>query len=185
MRLTFSTLLTLSRIALIPFLVRAIVAQQWAVAMLLFIFAAISDILDGYLARLWHQETDLGACLDPIADKLLIISCYATLVFKPVPDLPLPLWFLLFVLIKEIVLLGGAFYYGIMKQVVRIRPTYLGKMTMVIQSALVVWLLLCSFFEWMPVRTFHLFLAVAILFVAASLIQYGYCVYCAIRGVRP
>ncbi len=184
MWLTFSTFLTLLRIGLIPFLVHAIIYQQWLVAAALFFLAAVTDVLDGYLARLWGQETDFGACLDPVADKLLIISCYATLVFFPVSDLPLPLWFLVVVLVKELILLIGAFYFAIVKGVVRIRPTYLGKLTMVVQSALVIWLLLCSIFDWMPIKTFHIFLDVAIFFVLASLAQYGYCAFDATRQRR-
>jgi cardiolipin synthase (CMP-forming) len=184
MWLTFSTFLTLLRIGLIPFLVHAIIYQQWLVAAVLFFVAALTDVFDGYLARLWGQETDLGACLDPVADKLLIISCYATLVFYPISDLPLPLWFLMVVLVKELILLIGAFYFAIVKGVVRIRPTYLGKLTMVVQSALVIWLLLCSIFDWMPIRTFHIFLGVAIFLVLASLAQYGYCALDATRQRR-
>lgn len=184
MWLTFPTFLTLMRIGLIPFLVRAIIYQQWWTAAILFVVAAITDVLDGHLAREWGMESDFGACLDPVADKLLIISCYATLVFFPVSDLPLPLWFLLIVLAKELILLVGAFYFALVKGVVRIRPTYLGKLTMVVQSALVIWLLLCSIFDWMPIRTFHIFLGVAIFFVMASLAQYGYCAFDATRQRR-
>lgn len=184
MWLTFSTFLTFLRISLIPFLVLAIIYQHWVAAAALFMLAAVTDVLDGYLARLWGQETDFGACLDPVADKLLIIACYATLVFYPVSDLPLPLWFLAVVLVKEFVLLVGAFYFAIIKGVVRIRPTYLGKLTMVVQSALVIWILLCTIFDWMPLRTYHLFLGVAIFFVLASLAQYGYCAFSATRSRR-
>ncbi|MCL5436345.1 MAG: CDP-alcohol phosphatidyltransferase family protein [Candidatus Dependentiae bacterium] len=184
MRLTFPTFLTFTRIGLIPFLVYAIVYQLWPLATILFLTAAITDMLDGYLARLWDEETEFGACLDPVADKLLIISCYATLVFFPVSELPLPLWFLLVVLLKELSLLAGAFYFAIVKGVVRIRPTYLGKLTMVVQSALVIWLLLCSIFDWMPIKTFRAFLDVAIFFVMASLAQYGYSALTATRRQR-
>jgi len=181
MRLTFSTVLTLSRIALIPFLVRALMQEAWRNASILFVIAIVTDVLDGYLARRWKQETAFGACLDPVADKLLVISCYATLVFCPISDLPLPGWFLFLVLVKETILLIGAFYFGIMKQVVNIRPSMFGKMAMVVQSSLIAWLLLCSAFEWAPMKTFHVFLGVAILFVLGSLLQYGYQTFCAAR----
>jgi len=179
MRITFPTVLTLSRIVLIPFLVQTLINESWRLATGMFVFAAITDMLDGYLARRWNQESDFGACLDPVADKLLIIACYATLFFSPISDLPLPGWFLLVVLVKESALLVGAFYFGLLKGLVRIRPSLFGKATMVVQSCLVIWLLLCSIFDWVPMKTFHVFLAVAIFFVLGSLMQYAYQVFAA------
>jgi CDP-diacylglycerol--glycerol-3-phosphate 3-phosphatidyltransferase/cardiolipin synthase len=75
MRLNIPTILTLGRVAVIP-LVLALFYIDWAparhVAAALFIVAALTDWLDGYLARLWKQTSNFGAFLDPVADKLLV-----------------------------------------------------------------------------------------------------------------
>jgi cardiolipin synthase (CMP-forming) len=182
MYITFPTMLTLSRLAITPFIGWAIAAQSWTIAMWLLIYAAISDILDGYFARLWRQESQLGTYLDPLADKCLLATCYATLVFFPVPNLQIPFWFLLIVLIKESLLLAGAVYLGIMRQVVTIKPSAMGKLAMVVQSAFVVWLLACSVFCWTPQKTFYIFLCCALALVIGSMAQYSMAAYRKVRS---
>jgi len=72
-------LLTLLRIFLLPFLVVAVLGRRFEMAFLLFIFAAITDAIDGMLARLLSQRTMLGQYLDPVADKLLLSSLFLVL----------------------------------------------------------------------------------------------------------
>lgn len=174
MYLTFSNFLTLTRILLIPWIGYAVVQRVWLCAIVLFLIAAITDLLDGYLARKWKQETKLGACLDPLADKLLIITCYAALVYAPIEGLTLPGWFLCIVLVKEIILLLGAFYFAILKHEVEVRPTLLGKFAMFVQSSLIAWMLVCSIFHWMPIRTFSFVLWITLALIIGSLFHYGY-----------
>ena len=76
---------TLLRIASVPFIVASMVTQHWGIAFFLILFASATDLLDGFLARNFDQKTFLGACLDPIADKILILSCYFTLAFWQSP----------------------------------------------------------------------------------------------------
>jgi cardiolipin synthase len=175
-------MLTISRMAATPFIGWAIVAQSWTVAMWLLIYAAITDVLDGYFARLWQQESPLGTYLDPLADKLLLATCYAALVFFPAPSLEIPAWFLLVVLTKETLLLAGAVYLGIMRQIVPIKPSIMGKLAMVVQSAFVVWLLACSVFCWTPFKTFYIFLICALLLVVGSFVQYGMAAWRKVRS---
>lgn len=73
-RITVSTALTLARIALVPFIVTAMIGDRWGLACALFIIAAITDALDGALARWRNEQTFLGASLDPLADKFLIVA---------------------------------------------------------------------------------------------------------------
>ena len=174
MLITFPTVLTIGRLLLVPFIAYSMLQRAWLIALLLFSIAAITDILDGYFARKWHQETQLGACLDPVVDKVLVISCYAVLVFAPVQGLAIPAWFLSIVLAKEVVLLGGALYWGVLKQEIEVKASWLGKLAMAVQSMLIGWVILCSIFHWMPIRTFHLVLAAALILVIASLIHYAY-----------
>ena len=68
--ITFSTWLTLTRIFLSPFIVAAIYTRLWTIACALFILASATDYFDGYFARLYNQESELGRILDPVADKI-------------------------------------------------------------------------------------------------------------------
>ena len=174
MRITFSTVLTLLRIVFIPFIAYAMVQRWWILALILFTIGALTDALDGYLARKWNDETTLGAYLDPLADKLLVISCYGALVFSPVDGLHIPTWFLAIVFAKEVALLAGALYWGILKHEVEVKPSWLGKAAMAFQSVLIGWVILCSIFHWVPVKTFYGVLAAALLLVIGSLVQYTY-----------
>ena len=158
---------------MIPGIAWAMIARWWIVALILFSLAAITDLFDGYLARRWQQETELGAYLDPLADKLLMVTCYAVLVFFPVEPLVIPAWFLSIVLLKEGALLAGACYWGLMKHEIEIRPSWVGKWAMLIQTVLVGWILLCSLFHWAPIKTLHGLILVALLFIIGSLVHYA------------
>lgn len=184
MNITFSTALTLLRIVLVPFIVLAMIMQQWIGAISLFFVAAVSDALDGYFARLWNQETELGAYLDPLADKILITACYATLVFFPIPNLAIPTWFLGTVLVKELLLLAGACYFGLFKDAITIRPSVFGKLAMFVQTILVVWLLLCMIFGWVPVKTLYGILGLALGLVIVSLVHYALDSFDSIVGLK-
>ena len=75
--------LTLARIVLVPLVVWLIITHQMTAAFVLFLLAGVSDAADGYLAKRFQWRTELGAYLDPIADKLLLMSIYVTLGFLP------------------------------------------------------------------------------------------------------
>jgi cardiolipin synthase len=83
---------------------------QWITACILFVFAGITDALDGYLARLLHQETVLGSYLDPLADKILKIGVFALCMYQGFTTNLLPFWLVWFICIKESIFL--LFYTG-------------------------------------------------------------------------
>jgi len=172
--ITVSTMFTIARIVLTPFIVGAMIFGWWGVAFSLFVAAALTDVIDGGLARLLDQRTALGACLDPIADKVLLLSCFATLSFVDTPLFSIPLWFVTFVLLKEFLLVGGAVMLYYARGYVDIYPTKLGKMTMLAQVLFIVWLFACYFFHWMPVKTYYGALGSVCLLVSASLFHYTY-----------
>lgn len=171
-RITFSTMLTLLRIVLTPFIVGAMVMHEWGVAFWLFIISCVCDILDGNIARWFKQETFLGACLDPIADKILIVSCFATLAFVQSPLFSIPLWFVLLVLCKDLVIVGGSAAIFFLRGHLIVHPTLLGKATMVAQSGFIIWLFSCYFFGWVPVKTYYTALGLLFVLVVLSLLQY-------------
>jgi len=171
---TISTIFTIARIVLTPFIVYAMIMGWWGTAFVLFVTAALTDVIDGGLARLLNQQTVLGACLDPIADKILLLSCFATLSFVQTPLFTIPHWFVSFVLAKEFLLVGGAVWLYYWRGYVDIYPTWLGKMTMLAQVLFIVWLFACYFFHWMPVKTYYAVLGTVSVLVSASLMHYGY-----------
>jgi cardiolipin synthase (CMP-forming) len=171
-KLTISTIITLGRLCLIPFIVAAMVMNAWKMAFILFCVAAISDVLDGFLARWLNEHTFLGACLDPIVDKLLVLVVFATLAFIHTPLFAIPYWFVLFVFIKELIIVIGSVIIYAIKGHVNIKPTRLGKTTAFVQMLFIVWLFACYFLSWLPIKTFNSLLVIILLFLLSSLLQY-------------
>lgn len=171
-KITLSTLLTLVRIALTPFIVASMIAHHWGIACTLFCIAACTDILDGNIARWLNEKTFLGACLDPIADKFLVLSCFFTLAFVQSPLFSIPLWFVWLVLCKELILIGGAIILYNIKGHIEMQPTVLGKTTTVMQMGFIIWLFACYFFSWIPVKTYYCMLGIVIVLVFSSLLHY-------------
>src|SRR5688500_11430687 len=91
--MTLANQLTVLRILLIPVFVLLLVYDARVAALIVFLLTCISDSLDGYIARTWRQQTTLGTVLDPIADKLLMVTTFATLAL--LKALPVPLTILL------------------------------------------------------------------------------------------
>ena len=100
-------------------------------ALYVFIFAGISDALDGFIARTWNFKTKLGAYLDPIADKLLILSSYVTLVLLS----KLQVWISIVVIGRDVLLgiMGLIMLKFIDLRTYNIRPSIIGKVTTVMQ----------------------------------------------------
>jgi cardiolipin synthase len=171
-KITFSTLLTFIRFLLIPFIVIAMIYQAWHIAFTLFVTAAITDVLDGWFARWFNERTFLGAALDPLADKLLILAVFTTLAFVQSPLFAIPRWFVLIVLFKELLQIGGACLIYYRKGHLTIAPTRLGKATMLAQTLFISWLFSCYFFRWVPIKTYVAMLAGVLSLVLLSLIQY-------------
>lgn len=93
--------LSLLRLFLVPFIVWLIVSEQWAPASWLFVFAGVTDALDGFVARLCHARTLLGSWLDPLADKALLVSIYMTLGILG----DVPLWLVVLVVLRDFTIL--------------------------------------------------------------------------------
>lgn len=102
--LTLPTYVTLLRLLLVPFIIASFLSQNLVLAFILFTCAAVTDIIDGALARSLHLESELGGFLDPLADKALLVSTYACLAITHFPFTFIPAWFLWLVIIHEGVL---------------------------------------------------------------------------------
>ncbi len=122
-------LLSLLRIVLVPVIVILLIQASFLKALIVFVLAGITDGLDGFLARVLHQKTVLGAYLDPLADKALIISSFVTLSILGV----IPSWLSVIVISRDCIILVGIFILFVMDVSFVIRPTFLSKITTAFQ----------------------------------------------------
>ncbi len=156
-------LLSLFRLFLTAFFILAITYQRYTTALSLFVAQAISDLLDGFFARIMHKKTDLGAWLDPIADKIMLVSSYLVLAFQEI----IPYWLVAIVLLRDAILGLGFLILHLRSYRMMPSPSLLGKATTVLQMLTVLYLL------WSSVREFqsYFFYAVGTLTILSG-IQY-------------
>lgn len=171
-RITVATACTIIRIFLVPCIVGATVVRWWDFAFWLLVAALITDVADGILARLRNERTILGACLDPIADKFLLIACFVSLASIKTPLYDIPTWFVLLVLIKELLILVGTGAVYAIKGFIHFRPTVLAKVTGVVQVNFILWLLYCQYVQWISLPVYNAFLVTITGMVVAVFIQY-------------
>jgi cardiolipin synthase len=121
--------LTVLRIVLVPVIVILLIQGQFANALLCFIIAGVTDGLDGMLARSLGQTTVVGAYLDPLADKILVISMYATLAVIGV----IPGWLAVIVISRDFIILGGILVLTLMSVNIEVKPSFVSKINTMIQ----------------------------------------------------
>jgi cardiolipin synthase len=178
--MTLANQLTVLRILLIPVFVLLLVYDLRISALVVFLFTCLSDSLDGYIARTWRQQTTLGTFLDPIADKLLMVTTFATLAW--LKALPVPLTILLIARDVSLSLCIGVVFFTTGRRLSE--PTLLGRTAIFGQMSTVVLALLFYVFEGWPLfdtlRPFVLvpiFIGTALLAVAAG----GHYIYQLVR----
>ena len=125
--------ITLSRIILVPFFIGLMIYGHFRSAAAVFLAACVTDALDGLIARLRNQKTELGAFLDPIADKLLIVSAFVTLALRGI----LPAWLVMTVVSRDIILVIGSIDLFYTEHEFKARPSIIGKATTVLQFIVV------------------------------------------------
>ncbi len=134
---TIPNLLTFLRLALIPIFAILLYYQHFGWALLVFFVAGLSDSLDGYIARHFNQESNLGRILDPIADKLLMMVSYIGLtlptIISGIKHLPIPFWVTASVIGRDILIISVAATIAIMTGFRGFTPSFLGKVSTVIQ----------------------------------------------------
>ncbi|MBI5136944.1 MAG: CDP-diacylglycerol--glycerol-3-phosphate 3-phosphatidyltransferase [Nitrospirae bacterium] len=166
-------ILTILRILMVPLFVYLLVYGYTGWALVVFVTAGLTDALDGAIARMWNQQTELGRYLDPLADKMLLIAafvCLGTLDW-------LPFWVLLVVISRDVILVLGTVVMHLTQGHFDVTPSLLGKGTTVAQLALVVLTLMrVNGAQVGPWHVAVLWLAVAV--TVASGLHYLY------RGVR-
>lgn len=135
-------ILTLTRVLMIPLFVIFIINNHFGWALITFVIAGITDGVDGLIARITHQRTELGAYLDPIADKLLLFSAFITLAIIEV----IPSWLVVIVITRDVIILVGFFVMFLTNYHPKINPSLLSKMTTVFQILTIVLVLFAGYY---------------------------------------
>jgi cardiolipin synthase len=137
--ITVPNLLTVFRMVLIPVFVSLLFYQRLVLALAVFIVAGVTDGLDGLLARRFDQKSQLGTILDPIADKLMMVTSFVVLSMRSVfpqplpPHLPIPFWVTIAVISRDVFILVGAASINIVTGFRGFRPSLLGKINTTVQ----------------------------------------------------
>jgi len=153
MGLTLANVLTILRMVVVPFFIMLVGYNRSGWALVLFIAAGITDLLDGLIARVWAQQTKVGAILDPLADKLLLTAAFIMLALpdrpRAFPELELvnhvPIYLVIITISRDlfISLIAGVMYMALGRT--KFPPSLLGKLTTTAQILTVAVTLLCNY----------------------------------------
>ncbi|MGA8394441.1 MAG: CDP-alcohol phosphatidyltransferase family protein, partial [Pseudolabrys sp.] len=125
--MSIPNLITLGRILLVPVVVWAIASGAMWIAFVLFLGAGLSDAVDGYLAKRFHMTTELGAYLDPLADKALIVSIYIALGVNGL----IPGWLVILVVSRDIMIVGAVMLSWLVGTPIKVKPLLVSKLNTV------------------------------------------------------
>lgn len=137
--ITVPNLLTIFRMVLIPVFVSLLFYQRFVLALAIFVLAGVTDGLDGLLARRFDQKSQLGTILDPIADKMMMVTSFVVLSMRsvfpqPLPShLPIPFWVTIAVISRDVFIVVGAASINIVTGFRGFRPSLLGKINTTVQ----------------------------------------------------
>jgi cardiolipin synthase len=125
-------LITFLRLALVPAMAWALARGDDGIAAIIFFAAAVSDLLDGFIARRFHLASRLGAALDPVADKL---NMFVATVILAMQDL-VPLWLAVAIVLRDVVIVVGAGVFRAITGAIEFKPTLLSKVNTALEFAL-------------------------------------------------
>ncbi|MGB9179172.1 MAG: CDP-alcohol phosphatidyltransferase family protein [Pyrinomonadaceae bacterium] len=183
---TLPNLLTVFRMVLIPVFVSLLFYQKFTLGLAVFLLAGITDGLDGLLARRFDQKSQLGTILDPIADKLLLVTSFIVLSMPaisphPLPrHFPVPFWVTAAVISRDIFIIVGAAAINIVTGFRRFRPSWLGKINTAVQILAIAAVLVAARF---PVLSGYLPTVYTIVF-ALSIFSGAHYIYFASRLLK-
>ena len=157
-------LICLLRIALIVPLVQSMLAGEQVWILVLFTIAAVSDALDGYLAKRFQWTSDLGRFLDPAADKLLLVAVFITAAWLDIA----PWWVAAVAIARDLVIAGGALIYRLWFGPLSGRPTVISKLNTGMQILYLLAVILASSTGFPPREVLEALAAVMVLTTLAS-----------------
>lgn len=127
-------LITLGRIALVPLLVVLLQGEQFMASLVVFIIAGLSDALDGWIAKKFDAQTQLGAILDPLADKALLVSSYVMLSTMQL----IPFWLMVVVVFRDLIIIAGYLITVIFYGSVKMQPLLVSKLNTFVQIGFII-----------------------------------------------
>lgn len=127
-------LLTLARIGLVPWLVVLLQEQQYGWSLAVFLVAGVTDGLDGYIAKKFNAQTYLGSILDPLADKILLVTSYIMLSVSGL----IPFWLMVVVVFRDLVIVGGNLLLTLFFSSMEMRPLFISKLNTCMQILYIV-----------------------------------------------
>lgn len=142
--LNVANFLTISRVIAIPFFIVALSYKHNGIALAIFVACGLTDGLDGFIARTYHQRTKIGAFLDPLADKLLLTSSFITLSILDLAN-KLPFWLIVTVISRDIIISVGIAVLFMLGTTLQVAPTKAGKLTTFLQITLISVVLLLNY----------------------------------------
>jgi cardiolipin synthase len=143
--LTLPNFITLVRLAMVPLLAWLLLRQNYGAAVVVFMAAAASDALDGFVARRYGLASALGATLDPIADKLAMFAATVLLAWQG----ELPLWLAIAIVVRDVVIVAGAIAYRVLIGPLEMAPTQLSKFNTTLEFAVLLFAMATAA-AWMP-----------------------------------
>jgi cardiolipin synthase (CMP-forming) len=168
--LTAANQLTILRMLLIPAFVILLLYGHRGWALIVFFTAGITDMLDGLIARAAGQKTDLGAWLDPMADKLLLVTMFIVLTLPDIGSANrLPLWFTILVISRDVAIVATAAVINLAVGPRTFRPSIFGKLTTAIYIVTGVVTLYFNYLEQRsPLVTVLIYVSLALTFISAG-----------------
>jgi cardiolipin synthase (CMP-forming) len=165
--MTIPNMITTIRIILAPIFVIYIINDELITGLVILIITGLSDGIDGLIARLFNQKSKLGAYLDPLADKIILISAFVALSIRGF----LPSWLTVMVISRDIMILMGVFILFLNGMKIDIRPSISSKITTCLQFLTVILVLAKDYFFTLEKYYLSLFYLTA-LFTIISFLQY-------------
>ena len=129
--MTIPNFITIGRLVLVPLVIMTILQGQWQLAFALFVLAGLSDAVDGFIARRFAMHSELGAYLDPLADKALLVSIYWTLATVGI----LPPWVAIIVISRDMMIVSAVILSWVLANPVAMRPFIISKLNTFAQIA--------------------------------------------------
>lgn len=131
--MTIPNFITIARLLAVPVVVWLMVADQFLAAAALFVLAGLSDAADGFIAKRFSATSELGAFLDPIADKALLVSVFVTLGYQGA----LPAWLIILTVSRDILIIGAVILSYVMGNPVAMHPLWVSKFNTAAQIMLI------------------------------------------------